>query len=79
VFLGPALDGIIRFGFANSASDSPLGWMFCIAGAVVMAVLTRSAVGATGAPHAGRRALLLIYSALGVIFAFSCWLAFFRN
>ena len=52
-------------------------WLFCLLGGVILTLLTRAVLIKTGRiAHVGP--LLLLYPALGVAFAFLCWLVFFQ-
>ncbi len=72
-------------GLATAPSISVLGaffpdWLFCIVGALILTVLTHHALLAIGlVRRAGRMAWLVVYPALGVIFALCGWLAFFQK
>jgi hypothetical protein len=55
-------------------------WMVCILGAIVLTVLVHQALLAIGLiQRPGRLAWLLVYPALGCIFAMASWPAFFQN
>jgi hypothetical protein len=79
------MTGVLFWASAIVPSIAVLGaffpdWMFCIAGAVLLMVIVHYALRATGLTRGpGRRGWLLVYLALGTIFALSFWLAFFQN
>lgn len=55
-------------------------WMFCIAGAIGLTMLVHHALlPMRMARPAGRVAWMLVYPALGILFALSGWLIFFQN
>ncbi|MFI4941169.1 MAG: YtcA family lipoprotein [Burkholderiales bacterium] len=72
-------------GCASAPSISVLGaffpdWMFCIAAAIILTNIVHFSLAAAGWIKWIRGGSLpVVYSALTALFAFACWLLFFKN